>query len=301
MSNTMSNPKPIIVSLVGNIGAGKSTLLAALEATLCADPIKGQTWVFLKEPVHLWTKICDKDGNTMLSKFYADPAKYSFAFQIMAFTTRLHELRRIIREHPGITGIICERSLDADQEIFAKMLHDGGQMEDVEFEIYQQYFQEYDADFTVDAIIYCDTDAATCYDRVKSRSRDGESGISLEYLEKCREYHELWLRPLGRLRPGTGRLERPLGRLRPGTGRLERQGTGLEERQGTGLEERQGTEHPILTLNTSLDASFDPIDQRGEIWLNQMIDFLYNITYNAKTISNNNPSTIGPYWFPMDC
>jgi deoxyadenosine/deoxycytidine kinase len=270
MSNTMSNPKPIIVSLEGNIGAGKSTLLAALEATLCADPIKGQTWVFLKEPVHLWTKICDKDGNTMLSKFYADPAKYSFAFQIMAFTTRLHELRRIIREHPGITGIICERSLDADQEIFAKMLHDGGQMEDVEFEIYQQYFQEYDADFTVDAIIYCDTDAATCYDRVKSRSRDGESGISLEYLEKCREYHELWLRP------GTGRLERPgTGRLRP-SGRLERP-LGLEERPLGRL--RPGTEHhPILTLDTSLDASFDPIDQRGEIWLNQMIDFLYEIT-----------------------
>jgi deoxyadenosine/deoxycytidine kinase len=237
--------KPIIVSLEGNIGAGKSTLLSALELHLCREPIKGQTWVFLKEPVHLWEKICDKDGQTMLSKFYADPAKYSFAFQIMAFTTRLHELRRIVRDHPGITGIICERSLNADQEIFAKMLHDGGQMEDVEFEIYQQYFQEYDSNFKVDAIIYCDTDADTCYQRVKSRSRDGESTISLEYLTKCQSYHEEWLRPI------LGRLERPI---------LDR------------------LENYILHLNTSSDASFKPVDQQGEMWLNQMINFLNHIT-----------------------
>jgi deoxyadenosine/deoxycytidine kinase len=248
--------KPIIVSLEGNIGAGKSTILAALENALCANPIPGQTWVFLKEPVHLWEQIKDGDGNTMLSKFYSNPAKYSFAFQIMAFTTRLRELRRIMADHPGITGIVCERSLDADQQIFAKMLHDDGLMEDVEYEIYRQYFDLYDSEFHVDGIIYLDTNPDTCYRRVSMRSREGEGGISLEYLRKCGEYHDLWLRPIGRLeRSGTDRPERPICRLRSGTDRPDN----------------------LLIIDTSLEASFRPLDQQGRIWLNQMIEFLKNL------------------------
>jgi hypothetical protein len=218
------------------------------------SPIPGQTWVFLKEPVHLWEQIKDGDGNTMLSKFYSNPAKYSFAFQIMAFTTRLKMLRQIIRDHPGITGIVCERSLDADQQIFAKMLHDDGLMEDVEYEIYKQYFDLYESDFHVDGIIYLDTNPDTCYTRVSMRSREGEAGISVEYLRKCGEYHNLWLRPIGRPRSGTDRPERPIGRPERPIG--------------------QPRSENILSINTSLEASFRPLDQQGRIWLNQMIEFL---------------------------
>lgn len=257
----MSVRKPIMVSLEGNIGAGKSTILAALESIIIqkggASPVK---WVFLKEPVDLWDQVCDKEGRTMLSKFYSDPAKYSFAFQIMAFSTRLKMLRDIVRENPDLTGIICERSLEADRNIFASMLHADGLMEDVEYQIYQQYIQGYDAIFDLDGIIYIDSDARTCFERVSKRSREGESNISLEYLEKCREYHEQWLRPLmGRLdeRPliESGRLERPL------MGRLDL----VQDIT------------PILRLDTSSQASFDPIDQQGEVWLNQIIDFLYKL------------------------
>ena len=59
-------------------------------------------------------------GETIISKFYADPEKYSFAFQIMAFTTRLKLVKDIIKNQPNVKLIICERSLEADNEIFAK-------------------------------------------------------------------------------------------------------------------------------------------------------------------------------------
>ena len=179
-----------LVSLEGNIGAGKSTLLSALEKRLS---IPGNKWVFLREPVHIWEKIRDSSGATILSKFYADPQKYSFAFQIMAFTTRLHELRRIIRENPDCCGIICERSLEADKHIFAKMLHDDGTMEDVFYEIYDTYFGEYEAAFRLDAVIYVDADPEICFDRIQQRSREGESVIPLGYLQKCKLYHQNWL------------------------------------------------------------------------------------------------------------
>jgi deoxycitidine kinase/deoxyguanosine kinase len=182
--------KPIIVSLEGNIGAGKSTLLEKLKLRYAND----KTVVFLREPVDLWSQIKDSSEETMLSKFYKDPSKYSFAFQIMAYTTRLHLLRQLIRENPYCKVIICERSLDADKHIFAKMLHADGKMEDIMYQVYETYFSEYEGDYHLDAVIYVDASAETCFKRIGIRSRDGESSIPLAYLEQCRNYHEAWLK-----------------------------------------------------------------------------------------------------------
>lgn len=182
---------PKIVSLEGNIGAGKTTLLEKLieQSNL------GKKWVFLREPVDLWAEIKDATGETILSKFYADSAKYAFPFQVMAYATRLAELRRIIRENPDCDVVVCERSLEADKHIFAKMLHDEGKIEDVCYQIYHRFFEDSSKEFAVDALIYVDADASVCFDRIAHRARDGEGGIPLEYLEKCREYHEKWLNP----------------------------------------------------------------------------------------------------------
>jgi deoxycitidine kinase/deoxyguanosine kinase len=182
--------KPIIVSLEGNIGAGKSTLLENLKLRYAND----KTVVFLREPVDLWAQIKDSSDETMLSKFYKDPSKYSFAFQIMAYTTRLHLLRQLIRENPECRIIVCERSLDADKHIFAKMLHSDGKMEDIMYQVYEAYFSEYEGDYHLDAVIYVDALAETCFKRIGIRSRDGESSIPLAYLEQCQNYHEVWLK-----------------------------------------------------------------------------------------------------------
>jgi deoxyadenosine/deoxycytidine kinase len=181
--------KPVLISLEGNIGAGKSTLLEHLEKHYSGDT----DYVFLREPVHLWDHICDENGTTMLSKFYADPKQFAFPFQIMAYTTRLHELKRITRENPKCKVIICERSLEADKHIFAKMLHADGLIDSVMYQIYEKYFAEYDGEFHVNGLVYVRADPNTCYDRVCKRSREGENKIQVDYLEKCHMYHENWL------------------------------------------------------------------------------------------------------------
>ena len=183
------NKRPIIISLEGNIGAGKSTILANLEKHLGEKA----GWIFLKEPIHIWDEIQDQQGQTILSKFYENPEKYAFAFQIMAYTTRLHELKRVIKENPDCVGIICERSLDADKHIFAKMLRADNVIDEVMYNIYERYFSEYEGDFTLDGMIYIEALPDICLQRVSNRSRDGESKISLEYLEKCHLYHTNWI------------------------------------------------------------------------------------------------------------
>jgi len=184
--------RPRIVSVEGNIGAGKSTIIENLQEKYIDD----RRFHFLLEPVHQWENIKDKNGKNMLQKYYENPTRYAFAFQIMAFQTRLQLLKDTLDYiDDEVTTIVMERSLDADFHIFAKMLAEEELMEDVEFEIYKGMSAEALKEYGVDGIIWLDTEYDECYQRVQKRSREGEENgkISLKYLAKCHEYHVEWL------------------------------------------------------------------------------------------------------------
>jgi deoxyadenosine/deoxycytidine kinase len=181
--------RPQIFSIEGNIGSGKTTIIENLQKSFKNDP----KVVFIREPVEIWQTIKDSDGETILAKFYRDPAKYAFSFQVMAYSTRLSMLRETIAKNPECTVIICERSLDADKHIFAKMLYDDGLIEDVNNQIYQRFYGEFQDEFRLDGIVYIDADADVCKERVAKRARVGEETVSIEYLRKCELYHEKWL------------------------------------------------------------------------------------------------------------
>lgn len=183
--------KPMIVSVEGNIGAGKTTILHHLEKYY--QRTGDNSVIFVREPVDEWEQIRDSSNDTILSKFYCDPAKYAFPFQIMAYATRLSVIRRAIRENPGCRVLVCERSLEADKHIFANMLHRDGLIDSVNYQIYCKFFGEYAEDFNLDRVVYIDADADVCFRRICRRSREGESNIELAYLEKCGKYHREWL------------------------------------------------------------------------------------------------------------
>jgi deoxyadenosine/deoxycytidine kinase len=181
-----------IISIEGNIGAGKTTILKRLQDKMAGD----KNIIFLLEPVDLWETMIDPiTGDNILQSFYRDPHKYAFTFQVMAYSTRLANLREIIRQNPECSVIICERSLTADKNIFAQMLYDDGKMDDLQFQVYNKFYTEYADDFHLDGIIYIDTSTETCYNRIKKRSRTGEDEIEFEYLKKCNDYHDKWLNP----------------------------------------------------------------------------------------------------------
>jgi deoxyguanosine kinase len=189
-----------IVSIEGNIGSGKSTLLETLKELFRGN----KHIIFLREPVDEWEKIKDKDGNTMLQKFYANQREYSFAFQMMAYISRLTILRETVRDimaniekecYNSDTQyiIITERSLYTDKYVFAKMLYDQGKIEDVNFQIYLNWFDEFAKDFPVNDIIYVNTAPEKCYERIHKRARIGEEVIPMAYLQACHDYHNEFL------------------------------------------------------------------------------------------------------------
>jgi deoxyguanosine kinase len=187
------SPNYKIVSIEGNIGSGKSTLLENLRNYYNENSCV----IFLREPVDDWEKIKDKEGNTMLKKFYADQEKYSFAFQMMAYISRLKILRDIVKKIKDDKSknyiIITERSLYTDKYVFAKMLHDQGKIEDVCYQIYLNWFDEFAKDFPIDYSVYVNTDPQICYNRIHKRAREGEEVIPLAYLQECHNYHEEFL------------------------------------------------------------------------------------------------------------
>jgi len=176
------------VSIEGNIGSGKSTFLAHLEA-FYRDK-NNKDIVFIPEPVDQWSVIRDAMGQTMLEKFYQDQKKYAFSFQMMAYISRLAMLRKAVDDNPHATIFISERCLDTDRCVFAKMLFDQGNMEDVDYQIYTTWFDTFSKEFPICIRIYVKADPAICHQRIAIRCRQGESTISINYLEMCHEYHE---------------------------------------------------------------------------------------------------------------
>ena len=171
----------MIISVEGNIGAGKSTFLEKLKNEFPEA-------YFVPEPVDEWSTIVDEKGTTILERYYEDPKRYAFSFQMMAFITRI----KLLKAAPKDRLVITERSVFTDREIFAKMLHDDGKIEDIEYAIYLRWFDELVGDLKIDGIIYLKTGHLTCFNRIKSRNRQGEH-IPPSYVANCQYYHEKWL------------------------------------------------------------------------------------------------------------
>jgi deoxyadenosine/deoxycytidine kinase len=187
--------KPIVLSFEGNIGAGKSTILSKLQTYIeyHSSEIPGKL-LFMKEPVDQWTSITHPEsGENILQKFYADPKTNAFAFQIMAYTTRMNTLKQLITDNHKEGEqliIICERCLETDKEVFAKMLYDDGMIDELHYQIYNLVSLE--NPYKTSGIIYLETDPDVCYERINRRSRSGEQSILIDYLKKCHDYHETW-------------------------------------------------------------------------------------------------------------
>jgi len=175
-----------MISVEANVGAGKSSFLK----------IFGEKWPDLfnviLEPLEEWQlKYSDVDNN-ILGLFYGDIPRWGYTFQSNAFITRIQKF-----ENEKKNGMInlTERSILSDHHIFAQMLYDDGKMNQIEWKLYQNWFNWLSDKFNAkpEKIIYLRCDPQIAYERVKKRARSEEETISLEYLTRLSEYHDKWL------------------------------------------------------------------------------------------------------------
>ena len=180
-----------IFTIEGNIGSGKSTLCTHLRKHYAENV----NIIFLDEPVSEWMALTDSKGANIIEKYYENQAHYAFPFQILAFTTRLSRIlvaRKNAIESGRNTVIVTERCLHTDNFVFAQMLRDEGTMEEIQYRIYERLFSEFSEMSHPHCIIYLRADVNICSQRIISRGRPGENNISIAYLEKCHQYHEMY-------------------------------------------------------------------------------------------------------------
>ena len=193
---------PIIISFDGNIGSGKSSVVRYFEqnfAKFCNMKTYNYNICFLQEPVNIWESIRDENGKNAIEKFYENNERYSFAFQMMAYISRLSLFKEALKKDYDI--IFTERSIYTDKNIFAKMLYDCKKMDSIEYQIYLKWFDEFADSIKDIKTVYIRTNPEICDMRVKKRKRSGEN-IPLQYLKDCHHYHDCWLNNSDKLEEG---------------------------------------------------------------------------------------------------
>ena len=163
-----------LVVLAGNIGAGKTSLTERLGERL--------GWQTAFESVA---------DNPYLPDFYADMRVWSFHLQIFFLG---HRAGQYLELAASPQSAILDRSIYEDAYIFARALHHLGNINERDYFSYRKVF-----DLVVsrlpppDLLIYLRTSVPVLLERIRSRARNIESGITPEYLSLLESFYEDWM------------------------------------------------------------------------------------------------------------
>lgn len=170
--------------LEGNIGAGKSTFLKLIQR---AEPSISVGF----EPLADWQK--QVVGQSLLASFYEQPHRWAYAMETFAMFSRAREHMKD-QENDAPRRII-ERSIYSGHYAFAVNSFRSGFMTPLEWLMYMTWFS-----FLIPGkcrpphgFIYLRVSPHVAYERIKKRSRDGESLIPMSYLEQLHDCHEDFL------------------------------------------------------------------------------------------------------------
>lgn len=207
---TMARPNKLVY-VEGNIGTGKSTFVENLRQVITKN-YPGLRFTVVQEPVDQWMAMKDSNGKNLLEHFYSDQVKYSFPFQMNSFISRVNSIFNAVvidsgntenppdQERDSLTFheydiVFVERSVFTDKYCFADMCHKSGKMNDIEYNIYNNWHSWLVRTFNLyaDGYIYLKTNPNVSHERIVKRLRSGEEAIPLEYLTELHNKHNEWL------------------------------------------------------------------------------------------------------------
>ncbi|MDF1513751.1 MAG: deoxynucleoside kinase [Anaerolineae bacterium] len=163
-----------LILVAGNIGAGKTSLAEMLGLRL--------GWDVAYESV---------DDNPYLSDFYQDMQAWSFHLQVFFLGHRSQQQQMLAAlDH----SVIIDRSIYEDAHIFARALHELGNMTERDYSAYLRLYQlVVDKLPRPDLLIYIKTTVPTLRAHIRKRGRAIELGIDNSYLALLGRYYEEWM------------------------------------------------------------------------------------------------------------
>ncbi len=168
------------VGIAGNIGVGKTRLTSEMARLL--------RWVPYFEPVAV---------NPYLDDFYGDMKRWSFHLQVYFLSKRFMMHKRLVE---GGVPCVQDRTIYEDAEIFARILHARGQMDDRDYESYVALFRVMASYLRPpDLIIGLKASVDTLMARIGQRGRDCEKTIERDYLEELNRTYNEWFERAGHI------------------------------------------------------------------------------------------------------
>ena len=173
MKNKKKRLKPFI-GLAGNIGVGKTTFTKTMSERCGWKPF--------------YESVSD---NPYLNDFYKDMKRWSFNLQIY-FLHKRFETHKVMNNLDH--GAIQDRTIYEDAEIFAKHLHELGNISDRDYENYSGLFSVMVSYLKKpDLIVYLRASTDILLSRIEKRGRDYEGSISPEYLHSLNISYDQWI------------------------------------------------------------------------------------------------------------
>lgn len=150
------------IAVEGAIGVGKSTVAQKL-----ADRLASAT---LMESI---------DDNPFVELFYQNPSRHALAVQLSFLFSRLKQWQGIHQQELFSQGLISDY-LFAKDRLFASV-----NLTDEEFPLYEQVAKLVSVDIPKpDLVIYLQSDHSVIMERIRSRNRTTERGLTADYLKQ---------------------------------------------------------------------------------------------------------------------
>lgn len=170
-------------AIEGNVGAGKTTFLKVVSESLSMQ--------IVPEPHEAWQNV---NGENVLDAFYRDGKRWAYTFQTYVFITRIMRQEEMARAN-SLQFQLTERSVFADRHCFARNSYEMGLMNDLEWNLYREWFSWFIENRVQKpaGFIYLRADPSVCHHRLVKRNRIEEQLVSLDYLKLLHAKHEAWL------------------------------------------------------------------------------------------------------------
>ena len=173
------------VVLDGNIGAGKTTALSGLRA-------RGIPAV--TEPVEEWCSEFVHRGQSQaspMSMYYADPTRNSMPFQLHVLSTCVNKFTREFADLGPDQLVVVERD-PFDLALFVEDNFRRGRFSALDHRVFSDIVESIRGLVQAEHVanVYLRLSPEKCMERIKTRSRDAESLISVEYVRGLHELHD---------------------------------------------------------------------------------------------------------------
>lgn len=176
--------KPLYIFLEGLGGSGKTTLANLIQKALpstndITNKVSPSTCEIIFEPLEKWFDV--EGTGDLFDRFIKNTERWAFTAEFFIPFARTLAIEQRIKKSQASTFLI-DRSMHMDRYCFARTVHNMGIMDDMEWEIYSQWFNWFmkNSPIQPSGFIFLRSTVATVMERIKKRDRIEEKDYPID-------------------------------------------------------------------------------------------------------------------------